>query len=421
MDKHSIYFNLENAYKNYNNYSKETINFFSNLLFINMDILTSISNDELSNFLISILDNIEAKYSQIIIEKYINKKSTLLISQKLFLSKDQINRYKRTALSLLSEKISSEEILLRKELKDDLINSLPFFDNLFYGHECEIESIFQFLETKNENIKLVVSGIGGIGKSTIVNKTIRMFVENNFSYKKINWIRIPNKISNIDFLNFYLDQYFQEKEIFNSIFIIDNINNKNDFELINKYTNELFLINSKIIFTSRYRPIHSTVCNVIWMPEIDKSEFFLFLNNNNELINYDVEISNRLYKVIGGNPFAIKLVKSLVNLFSPKIIHDNFFDKKFVSIDEMFDYIFSISWESLDIKSKLCLKVIPIFKENSINIFEIAEISGLSVIDVLNSISYLYERSLIEIRGNFENKKYGIHYLTHSFLEKINE
>ena len=84
----------------------------------------------------------------------------------------------------------------------------------------------------------------------------------------------------------------------------------------------------------------------------------------------------------------------------------------------MFNFIFLKAWETLNNNAKACLLLIPIFKDTPITIYQIAEMSGIAVIDVISAISVLYERSLIEVRGGFDQKQYGIHYLTYTFLKE---
>ncbi len=418
MDKHTLYIELEKAYKNLYFFSDETKKYFSEFLIINKNYQDLISSEDLSSYLIKILDSLEPEYSNILHERYLKRKSALLISQTLFLSKDQVNRYKRTGLNLLSEFMIAEEKNLRYAINNDLLKSIPYFDNVFFGHADDENFIYKFLNDKSEKNKLVITGIGGIGKSTILNKTMRNYFKSNNRYNNIIWIRIPNdtidKLKLVELLNHYIE----DQQILNTVLIIDNINLKVEFQIIDNYLKNKKIINSKIVFTSRYRPIKNNDYDELWISEIEKHEYYLYLNKISKFSISENQIYDQIYNLIGGNPLAIKITNSLFNIFSPEVIIDNFYKLKINTIEDMFNFIFLKAWETLNNNAKACLLLIPIFKDTPITIYQIAKISGIDVIDVISAISVLYERSLIEVRGGFDQKQYGIHYLTYTFLKE---
>ena len=420
MNQKTLYFEIEKAYKSLNSFSDSTLNYFSKYISINENYPEKISDIQLSEYLIKYIDVVKNKnpqHSKVLFEKYINNNSTTIITQKYFLSKDQVNRYKRAGLTQISKKIMNEEKKYKQKQKMKFVKELPFFDGVFYGREIESQQLIEFLNYSKNNKKILISGIGGIGKSAFVNKVLRDYIETNFLYKNLIWIRIPNEIEK-NKINFFLETKIKDKNISNKIIVLDNINHREDYKIINKFIDKHFLHNSKVIYTSRYRPITESEVDEIRISEIEEKYFKKFFKELVNTSNIDDTISQEFYKIIGGNPLAIKVTTSLINIFSPEILLENFSKIKIDSVEDMFNFIFSKSWEALNINAQKCLMSIPVFQDNSITIKEIADIAAISLADVINSISILYERSLIEVRGSFIEKDYGIHFLTYTFLNQ---
>jgi hypothetical protein len=85
-------------------------------------------------------------------------------------------------------------------------------------------------------------------------------------------------------------------------------------------------------------------------------------------------------------------------------------------IQGMYRHIYRKSWKTLSDDGRTLLQAMPLVAESGGTPPYLMTVSGLAREKLWPAIHELHGRSLIEVRGTIQEKRYGIHRLTNSFL-----
>ena len=121
-----------------------------------------------------------------------------------------------------------------------------------------------------------------------------------------------------------------------------------------------------------------------------------------------------IYKIVGGNPLAIKLVLGQVSLFPLSHVLDNLAQARGKRSDELYTYIYWQAWRSLDPASRQALLVMPLVADGTLA--QLATISQLERDELEGALQNLMTLSLVQMGGDLEERRYTIHRLTETFL-----
>lgn len=297
------------------------------------------------------------------------------------------------------------------------------------GRECEYKKIEKWCEG-NEKL-LFVTGMGGIGKSTIVRKFVS---ENKEKYDNLIFLKFRESIveSITDDIQFCINgyekkeeesgsEYFYRKlkvakeltEGTNSILIIDNFDG-----IIDDDFNEILKINWKVIVVTR-KDMSSLGCDCIKIDALkDKREqhrlFEIYLNR--KLEPKECGKVDEIVELVAGHTLAMVLIarqisKSFIDIDSAlKLVTTNgladiapekvgymqdgneYYDKISAIIKAVYD-VTALS----DVKKK-CLKILSIFDINGINIKDSKELIKLESLDEINE---LVDLGWLELHGEY--------------------
>jgi hypothetical protein len=121
--------------------------------------------------------------------------------------------------------------------------------------------------------------------------------------------------------------------------------------------------------------------------------------------------------VTGGNPLALKLIVSLATVLPlPQVLTD-LVHAHVGQIEQMYRRIYQSVWESLSDNARTLLEIMPMAAANGMGEAQMQAISGLPKRQLWAAITELAHRSLLEVRGTVQERRYGIHHLTESFLK----
>ena len=124
-----------------------------------------------------------------------------------------------------------------------------------------------------------------------------------------------------------------------------------------------------------------------------------------------------IYQLTGGNPLALKLVVSLLDVLPLGQIRTNLLQNKSGPLEGMYRQIYRQTWQTLSPEARTLLQAMPLVAEAGALPDYLQAISTLSDSQFWPAIQELRNRSLLEVRGNLLEKRYGIHRLTATFLQ----
>ncbi len=178
---------------------------------------------------------------------------------------------------------------------------------------------------------------------------------------------------------------------------------------------------SKILLTSRHSLHDYPDVSCLNLKGLSKSDTFTLLRHEAEardlpaLVDHGSEgILEAIYKVVGGNPLALKLVVGQLRVLPLEAVLEGLKQAKGKKIEELYTYIYWQAWQALDPISREVLLVMPLAQGGSFA--QLTTVSELAPDELQQGLEQLINLSLVEVRGDIEQRRYHIHRLTETFL-----
>lgn len=360
---------------------------------------------------------------------------------------DTIYRQQREAIeaitSILNRWESERQEMKLVELEADLQPST--YSHLF-GRDGVQKELAQRLLDKDGNWVIGVLGIGGLGKTAVSDAVVRQLLP-QFHFSRTLWVRMEADAANGRFPspkqaytsllaklgNMLWPQdaaTFSQQERLNRLhhqfaqhphlIIVDNLEDPHDtayiVEQLHGMTNP-----SKLLITSRARPQTAVGFYPLTLNELAQADALALMRHHarDKGIQFVATATeddlHAIYQTIGGNPYAIKLVVDLLDLWPLAELLDGLGRGSVGSAHELYTYIYRQTWRSLSENARLLLTAMPLVADKGGTPTQLQAITTLQA-EFWTAVSELRHRSLIEVRGTLQEKRYGIHRLTQTFL-----
>ena len=362
---------------------------------------------------------------------------------------DQLNRQQRLAIEDLARIVTQLELAAREKwvIKHHGLLPHPSYTKLF-GVDDAIDVLTKRLLLPNDGWLAMITGIGGIGKSALADVVARRLIELRRFHRTV-WIRTdPDAIGRgedsaekltdlvtLDLAKVICPQLTQTaprqqrllalRETLKRkphLVIVDNI--ETDLDLTHLYEQLGDLAKpSKFLVAARQQPVGLTEIFSYALKELSIDDAGLLLRHHaagvglNELAKATQAEIAQIYDVIGGNPFAIKLVVFLARTGElPRILAD-LRNAKLTGIKSLYQHIFRRVWSGLTPIQQNVLETMPLLGETGGDVELLCALSGLDESLLIETLHHLAIRCLVEVRGDVWGRRYGIHRLTMSFVQ----
>jgi hypothetical protein len=205
------------------------------------------------------------------------------------------------------------------------------------------------------------------------------------------------------------------------LIVIDNLESEADTAYLLEHLNDL-AHPSKFLLTTRTRlPSHANGFSFP-LDELGPTEASALLRHHaratgvHDLARLSKAEIKQVYQVVGGNPLAIKLVVGLATVESlPQILSDLARSRP-GPIDDLYRHIYLKTWQTLSPEARALLQAMPLVTEPGGLVAQLQAISRLAEGPFWSALHELVARSLLEVRGTAQERRYGIHRLTETFL-----
>ncbi len=399
-----------------------------------------------------LLDGLEALEAhdqmgaQVLRLRFPENNKILSVSYQLNIGEYSVSRIQKAAISKLAQLIYDQEMILREQMAQEReANLLPrTYTTLFGTEQAQADLLACFVDGRSPWIITLV-GIGGIGKTSLADAVTRQIIR-TFLFDDVIWLRItpqtmdgrfhsPERayatiISEIrqqlwpqaDRSTPPQEQLVQVRKALKErpyLIVIDNIETDAAHLLVHlgDLTNP-----SKILLTSRVRPTklagvyNFTVDELSYADAVSLIHHYARETGIDALKGANDEELTAVYKVTGGNPLALKLVVSLLDISTLPEVLDALSNGQAGDVEKMYKHIYWKTWQMLTPDMKALLIPMPLVSERGGDAEYLQKISGLSADKLWPAIQELRKRSLLEVRGDINEKRYGIHRLTETFL-----
>lgn len=363
----------------------------------------------------------------------------------------RLNQMQKKAILELVEIMRLEEAKAIRAAKTTMEHALGTRNyHRLIGTQSSEKVLFEKLVYGDQKDILLLTGQGGIGKTSIADALIRQAIDHliffdvirldikggtvtaalfcNLLYYKL----FGSKYEQNDSYNSVEEQLKTTFNAFNYLVFVDGIEDNLD-PILEKI--RVLAGPTKFIVTSRALPLaYRQLVHRAMTPLPLKDGLKLFqttlsqIHNHPEALEFEVDKFEPVFEKVGGNPLAIKLVAALTKQMTlPEILAD-LQSVEHPDIQMLYKRVYERIWAMLDQVGKQIMISLALFEKNAVsqelllnmNSFDQPGL-GLEVIipsQLKQNLDLLIRQSLVERSGSFWGDRYlyGLHNLTHSFL-----
>ncbi|MDX1615835.1 MAG: NB-ARC domain-containing protein [Candidatus Promineifilaceae bacterium] len=370
------------------------------------------------------------------------------VATRLHASPDQINRWQRAAIHHLAEILYSRETSLRDARRRQLEDALPPPSyTLLVGIAAARQKLLRLLSEASAPWQVAVWGLGGIGKTALADAVCRDLC-GAFIYEGIVWFRAAGQTLSGKplndrevyeaLLNHMADTLWPEAAGGQTpaqraaraarllrerpyLLVVDNLETTENTSYLLEQTSDL-VKPSKIVLTTRARPTIVDQAYFLPLHSLSQADAVTLMRHQartgglTELANARESVLVSVYDAVGGNPLALKLVVSLAAVMPLDQILEGLAGKRTGAIDNLYRHVFWHSWRALSPEAQTLLQAMPLIGQAGALPEQMQAISQLPDDSFWNALTELVSRSLLEVHGSVETRRYGIHRLTEAFL-----
>jgi len=393
-------------------------------------------------------------------ERFENRRDVLTVANRLNISESTLYYRQRQAVSHLTDILNQLEDVASSEWRARMNSrlSIPSYETLVGITNAE-KLLTEALFSEKEHFIVSIDGIGGLGKTALADYLTRQTIKTT-RFDEIAWVTakhthlsmlgrlqiesgrpaltLPLLIEKLC-TQFNLTtsngstQLQRQRMLYKfmkdrrCLIVIDNLETVADYRSIipelQKWQDP-----AKFLLTSRIRLLSEPGIFSYSHKELDKGASLQLIRQEakrggfTDLATASDEDIAKIYKVVGGNPLALKLIIGQLRFYSLSSVLSRFTAKKLTETNEgIFDYIFREIWESLDDNSKTILISLTQAGESGFTIEHLMAVSELDEPLVYNSVTGLVLSSLVDITGSLFERRYKLHRLTEIFLLRLIE
>jgi hypothetical protein len=403
-----------------------------------------------NNLLIQTIDELADKdedEAKVLRARFIQGQIIREVANRMYLGTDQVNRLQRRAIKDMAQILYSRESALREERFKTLEAQLPSppYTRLFGLDEMKQRGV-QRLLTPDDAWVLSIVGIGGIGKTSLADAIARDLL-GYLLFDRVLWLRVGGQPMSgrpyppddlFDQLSLMMsEQLFPDvppltaeerhhrlRQAFTStphLVIIDNLETDENTAHVLASVQE-FVEPTKFVVTSRSRPTVADASYFLSLEELARDDAVALLRYQArtiglaELADAEDGTLDVIIEVTGGNPLALKMVVSLAAVIPLPAVLDDLGRGRPGPIEDLYRNIYWEAWRALGDEARSLLQAMPLVSQSGALPDQLLAISGLSEAALWPAVTELVSRSLLEVRGTVQERRYGIHRLTETFL-----
>ena len=415
-------------------------------------------NRAILNFALKNLKQRSPEAEELLRERFEHRRDVLALSNSLNISESSLYYRQRQAVQQLTDILLQLENSAGFEWQERMLSHLsPSSYHQLIGIEEPQTLLIDALLNKDNQFIVSIDGIGGIGKTALADLITRQIIKSD-KFADVFWItakhthlsslgrlQIDNdrpiltfkmlidKLGNqLEFNNSnYIERERQIRQHLNEnscLIIIDNLETVADYRTLLPELKNL-QNPSKFLLTSRIRLLQEPGVFSISLNELNLPDAIRLMRNEATqsgfiaLVDAKDEDLGKIYRLVGGNPLALKLIVGQLRIHSlPRVLSR--FGKTPGEIKQnegIFDYIYHEIWEGLSDLSKTTLLALTQAGDSGFTFEHLAGVSGLREDDITHCLEDLIQSSLVDLSGTLFERRYRLHRLSEVFLLRMFE
>lgn len=412
-----------------------------------------------NNILLAGLNRLEEQdpnQATLLRQRFLDRSSSEMVAEKFEVAQSRLFALQKEAidaLALIIQEMEKEEIAERNILVNERIGKRSTMH--LVGIEKPIEDLIELLATPGPPWIFTVEGLGGIGKTTLVQALADRLMQEHIFYD-FGWVNPRQRVFAseehsrtirkpaisgvsveewlVDQLTIFIPTQLPMETVTKIItarlkkgahlVVIDNLEALVDVEAILPTLRRL--VNpTKVILTCRQSAVGEPDVYRYVVPELSREDAYEFVRKEAALRKHfalsqagETEFE-RIYELVGGNPMALRLIVGQTQMYSLDLVLNDLKEARGEKINELYTTIYRKAWDKLDETSRIALLTMPLVVSQGGHFDFLKAVTGLDDQDLTYALEMLVNLNLVDANnGHLNERMYAIHYLTRSFIKK---
>lgn len=420
------------------------------------------ATNQLLSKALAILQTRQPRYAEVLNQRYIDGISVRQLVMRTNSSESSVYHWQREAITHLAKIISELELELRTDKEEVFTERQLMLEERLgppsighvIGMQSQIRHLTDVLTSSRSPWIVCISGIGGIGKTTLADTLLRQIISQG-SFDDFGWVSAQKQVFNLrsgiqrtDKSFWTVDSLVQRlvRQLLNTptlrlgpdqalrrlrdcakeqphLIVLDNLETLHNIDKLIPTLRRL--VNpTKFLLTSRHSlHLEPDVYNFT-LSELSQEKALKLIREEAQLRNlpYLVNATNgklaRIYNMVGGNPLALRLIVGQTHIHDLETILDDLKEARGNRVQDLYTHIYRRAWNNLDEISRHVFLMTPLLVSEGENKQFLQTVSGLSLADVNHALDVLVTLNLVNVKKGSDEWLYSIHSLTRTFLEK---
>jgi CheY-like chemotaxis protein len=415
------------------------------------------ATEDIHELVLNALDQLELKdplAASILRQRFLDGEMVYVLANRHNVSENMIYRRQREALSALASIVLAKEQALRTRQARHTLRRLPEPTyHTLYGIERPYQRLEAVLVKLAPPWLIAVDGLGGIGKTSLVDYLVRNVTERG-QFAEIAWVSarrhtlaLSGQIIEVDqpalHISELIDQLvdtfelplarpFEVDEAIQAlrqhmtkphIIVVDNMETVIDYRTVLPVLRQL-ANPSKVIITSRSSLGDEPNVHCTSLAELDRADAAGLLKSEAEVRGIDAlaeappDLYDTIYQTVGGNPLALKIVAGLARVRDIPSVLVDLREGREGRADALYTYVYREAWEILPDEARRTLLMMPLVAADGGTLEHLMQVTGLARDPLNQALGDLIIHSLVYVGGNLQERRYYIHGLTETFLRQ---
>jgi LuxR family glucitol operon transcriptional activator len=407
------------------------------------------------------LERGDAQAAAILRLRFADDQSAQIVANRLNVSEGHVFKKQREAIEQLADILMDTELAARSERQERLVRrvELPTYSTLF-GMESAVEGLAQILVQPGPPWFVSVEGIGGIGKTSLLTALVRRMIQEGVvgwrGFVDLAWVTARQQLFNaggalgqverpaltgeqltydlaaqllpegegaglpLDRLTLALGRRLKAAP---HLIVVDNLESRADMEAvltaIRPWANP-----TKFLLGSRRSLFDASELYHHRLPELGEADVLALVRHEARLRNLpalaqadDAQL-HAIYRTVGGNPLALRLVVGQTLVHGLADVMVDLKGAKGQASEHLYTYIYRRAWDKLAEPERQTLLLMPLINENGCDLAYLAGLAEQDAAYLRPILNRLVSLNLVDSLGGLEARRYTIHSLTRSFLHE---
>ncbi len=394
------------------------------------------------------------EHAEVLQRRFLDNEKIEYAANRLNLSLASFHRKRNEGMPLLAKTVLRMEIAERSEYQVRLEGRLEQNSSTkLFGKEEQLNTLASLLIAPEAPWLIVITGIGGIGKTTVADAVVRRLAEEG-AFDDIGWVTARETIFHAGTLTPIprptltaqalvealaaqlgvahpgeptseetLAALVQRLKTTPHLIVIDNLETMLDLATLLPTLRRL-ANPSKILLTTRDSLAQEADLYHLVVPQLSATDALAFVRQEATMRNIPQVLAasddelRPLVTIVGGNPLALRLVTGQLRVHPLGAVLADLMAARGKHAQALYAFIYQRAWALLGATARAVLLAMPLLSEQGSKFELLAATCDVAEVDLREALEQLVTRNLVDVHGDLHERRYTIHSLTRTFLQE---